>query len=471
MLNTRNYHIILTMFIILEKIKMYCNICIRFFGVIMESKLILEILEYIILVTFNFIIPKIFLPRIIENKFVNRFNVILIILIGILSWKIYIINRILVVILYYYNFRHKFNKSIGISLFFTFHIFLAYETLKFFINSIFFRVIIKFNLYPLVYLILECLLVIFTVFVSMLILKWIKFYDEFLNIEIKNKTVKFINYMFVLFIILRMVAIYLISIKKIYIFEFDTTISLMLLILYLSLIIYLYNKQQIYLYNERIDSRIKENIILNEYITEINKLYNNIRGIRHDFAAIISSIEPALEREDINEIKDIYNKIYKKANNRLNIKKYSLFDLENIKDIIVRNILIEKLILCKSKKINMNINVLGDVYEVDIPMLEKTRLLNILLDNAIEAAENTENPTLNIGILSNNNYTEFIIENTFVNNIDINKIWEQNYSTKGRERGIGLNIISSILEDITNIDIETSIEDNNFIQRIKIWKI
>lgn len=64
----------------------------------------------------------------------------------------------------------------------------------------------------------------------------------------------------------------------------------------------------------------------------------------------------------------------------------------------------------------------------------------------------------------------FIIEisNYFEGNLDVEKIYNKGYSTKGKGHGYGLTLVKNIIEQNKNIINENKIEKNIFTQIIKI---
>ena len=62
------------------------------------------------------------------------------------------------------------------------------------------------------------------------------------------------------------------------------------------------------------------------------------------------------------------------------------------------------------------------------------------------------------------------VKNTLYHEIDLSKIWESGYSTKGKERGIGLTSYKRILDGYDNILSAASVQDGEFIQEMKIME-
>lgn len=104
-------------------------------------------------------------------------------------------------------------------------------------------------------------------------------------------------------------------------------------------------------------------------------------------------------------------------------------------------------------------------------MLDTVRLLTILLDNALEETQQTNNPHISVALVHEHHHTTVIIQNTRQQRkIDQRKIWEQGYSTKGENHGNGLSILLNIIHTLENVEIETRIDKKAFTQTLIFQK-
>ena len=71
-------------------------------------------------------------------------------------------------------------------------------------------------------------------------------------------------------------------------------------------------------------------------------------------------------------------------------------------------------------------------------------------------------------ISSQNGYTTFRVKNTLYTSLDFHKVGTPGYSTKGKDRGIGLDNYKKILGRYEKTLPLTTIQDGYFIQEIKI---
>jgi two-component system sensor histidine kinase AgrC len=127
---------------------------------------------------------------------------------------------------------------------------------------------------------------------------------------------------------------------------------------------------------------------------------------------------------------------------------------------------------------NFNINVFLNISNKVIPKLEKIdsknfaklcKILGIVLDNAKEASENSEDKNIAIDIYKENKKIVIYVENSTKNDVEISKIYEKNYSTKGKDRGLGLYIAKEIVNNSVIFELEQFInESKNFVSIITI---
>lgn len=99
------------------------------------------------------------------------------------------------------------------------------------------------------------------------------------------------------------------------------------------------------------------------------------------------------------------------------------------------------------------------------------RLIGVYLDNAIDASEKSEDKKLGIEIYLIKENIKIIITNTFSNDVDLSKIGKERYTTKGKNHGHGLLLVSSIIRNNNNRFIaKTKVDQNLYIQELTINK-
>ena len=96
------------------------------------------------------------------------------------------------------------------------------------------------------------------------------------------------------------------------------------------------------------------------------------------------------------------------------------------------------------------------------------KILGILLDNAIEACEESDDKEILIDIYNEEKMTNIYIENTYRGKINIDEINKKGYSTKGKNRGLGLNIVNLLIKKNNYLDLKQYIYKDRFISNLII---
>lgn len=113
--------------------------------------------------------------------------------------------------------------------------------------------------------------------------------------------------------------------------------------------------------------------------------------------------------------------------------------------------------------------------DMGIPEFKLIEMMGILLDNAIEelSSESIADRVLVIELMVEDNIMKFAVSNSYENNnnLDVSKIFENGYSSKGNGRGIGLSKLKHMMKD-NNGEIAVSQEVFENIPVLKIeWLI
>ena len=413
------------------------------------------------------VLPRMVISLKVDKIFKKKLNWFYLFLLIILTIPYVSLESVAVILFYFLIFFIELKKDKRVSLFYALYLFLTYDSIRFFFGSVLDRVS---NVYEMSILRAHverffetflCLLI------ALIIMNYIKLNRELLELKEFFHYVNKAIFIFSVLSVTRVSGVALKVLKNPFIREYDLVISLFVFMFYLLTILYLRERQKRYLENENLKEKENENRSLNQMVTELSSLYDEIRGFRHDFGGIIASLEPAIEESNIPEIKSIYENVLIKMNKGLKKSDYSVFNANRIKDIAIKNVLMQKMIQAKNEKIPFKLEIMGDIPKVSVPMLDTIRILNILCDNALEAAEKSDEPNVTVAVSSDKGITSLVIENTREKkHIDQNEIWEKGYSTKGSNRGIGLYTVSKLLLEYESIEIRTVITENSFTQKL-----
>lgn len=206
----------------------------------------------------------------------------------------------------------------------------------------------------------------------------------------------------------------------------------------------------------------------NDYMHSLEQVNKDMQKFRHDYLNILTTISGYIAIEDMEQLKNYFNEKIVKMENETLQKNLLLKELSNLKIIELKGLLTTKLILSIEKNINIHIEVPEEINIIPIDIIDYSRIIGILIDNAIEASEKSTEPIINIVFFQTSDATFFVIENSFEVQVDISRIYEEGFSTKQENRGYGLNNVMDIKKNYPNLMLNTSIEDNLFVQELEL---
>lgn len=252
---------------------------------------------------------------------------------------------------------------------------------------------------------------------------------------------------------------YKIGMSKFIFYDIFITLAMILLMVY-----GMYNKRQSILSKMNI-AKLEES---NKNLLELN---DNVRCFKHDFNNIIQAIDGYIVLKDMNALQKYFNKLVKECNhmNIIDILSKQLTD-----NPAIYGILLNKYKIATENNIQMNIDIFVSLNNFGDKAYTISRMLGILLDNALEATNECENKIINIQFIKeeNKNRSLIIIENTYENkDVDTNKIFDKHYTTKKDKgnTGLGLWKIRDILRKDTSLDLFTTKDDIMFKQQLEIY--
>lgn len=206
-----------------------------------------------------------------------------------------------------------------------------------------------------------------------------------------------------------------------------------------------------------------------EYNNTLRILHDNVRGFKHDFDNIVTTIGGYIKTEDIEGLKKYYSQL---EDDCQRVNNLYILNPDVVKNDGIYNLLTKKYYEAESKDIKVTITFLLDLSTLNMKIYEFARILGILLDNAIEASSECEEKALNITFKNDTkNYRQLLtIENTYnTPDIDTEKIFEKGISEKENHTGLGLWEVRKLVKKNNNVNIFTSKNDKYFIQQLEIY--
>ncbi|SNT06906.1 two-component system, AgrA family, sensor histidine kinase AgrC [Anaerovirgula multivorans] len=197
----------------------------------------------------------------------------------------------------------------------------------------------------------------------------------------------------------------------------------------------------------RIKEQQKMIYIHEKYMPFLKDMVHEVRQKQHDFKNHLNALYGLAQIEDDQQAKK-------------EIKQYldtviegikSTDQLLNIKEPILTAIIYSKKFLAKEKGISFNIEFQGEIPQYPLEKHELVELLGNLLDNAIEAAEDSsvERAKIFLTLGKEENYSMIEVKNTggSIQQKHMDRMFERGFSTKkGKHQGYGLYNVKQIVD-------------------------
>lgn len=267
-------------------------------------------------------------------------------------------------------------------------------------------------------------------------------------------------------ITLVMLAIFFYNLIKTFEFNNNIITYLVIIVMLICILLYLF-KQKIE--NEKISKKYDELLdVMKSYESDIEEQRTLRHETKNEFATIKCKLQDKEDNKTIIEYIDSVIGEKEKAGST----KYSKF--KYLPSNGLKGFFYYKFIEDEKKGINVSINIskqiensfLKDIETKDFKDL--ARIIGVYLDNAIEASSTSEDKKLGIEMYLIKEKIEIIITNTFNNEINLDKIGKESFSTKGKHRGHGLLLVNKILSENNMFEAKNEIRGNIYIQSLKI---
>ncbi len=205
------------------------------------------------------------------------------------------------------------------------------------------------------------------------------------------------------------------------------------------------------------------------YNKTLEIMYDNTRAFKHDFGNIMQGIGGYIVNNDMEGLQQYYSQLSSDCNH---INNLSNLNPEKINNSAIFNVLAEKYHKADAKNIKITLESSLDFSNLQMKIYEFTRILGILMDNAIEATSECKDKIIHVyfGDSTDKQMQLVIIENTYMNKeINTETIFQKGYSTKSGNSGLGLWEVRQLLSKNHNLNLFTSKTSDFFRQQLEIY--
>ncbi len=204
------------------------------------------------------------------------------------------------------------------------------------------------------------------------------------------------------------------------------------------------------------------------YEQDLETIRREVRAFRHDYKNLLAGLSQQAGEGELEGLRHTLSELDAGFDLRLGRKIQASTQIGNLQIPEVRSLLLSKLAVMREKGVECRLEALYPVTDVDMDVWDLVCCLGILIDNAVEAALDTERPWVEIVLLAQDRRVFLRVSNPYTNDIEPRNMWNDGWSTKGAGRGLGLPSYQRILEGHPNASPCTSWEDGVFVQELTV---
>lgn len=208
-----------------------------------------------------------------------------------------------------------------------------------------------------------------------------------------------------------------------------------------------------------------------KYTLQIEKINHEMRKFRHDYVNILSTMSDFIREGDMEGLNQYFHEEILPMQDSMQMNAIKINGIENLKVREIKGLLTTKILQAQEKNIRISIEVPETIEKIEMPIINLSRVIGILLDNAIEASEKiVDDPLIRIAFIKNeDDSVMFIVMNKCDTDMPrVHTLFQENFSTKGKNRGLGLSTLKELTDTTSNVLLDTTIDNNYFIQKVEI---
>lgn len=208
-----------------------------------------------------------------------------------------------------------------------------------------------------------------------------------------------------------------------------------------------------------------------DYSDITNGLLEDYRVISHEQKNQLLVIRSMLDDNSSQELVDYVDGLLDK---KVGFKYEWIGELNHLPLSGLKGLINYKLIEAHTLDININISISKDVNNSNLNSLSTTQkdelysIMGVYLDNAIQAAKESNKKEVSLEIYKENEKIVIIIANTYNGKIEMEKLDNYGYTTKGKNHGVGLHLVKKIIENEVIYSQLRSLFEDYYVQKLII---
>ncbi|MCI2899528.1 quorum-sensing sensor histidine kinase AgrC [Staphylococcus hominis] len=206
-----------------------------------------------------------------------------------------------------------------------------------------------------------------------------------------------------------------------------------------------------------------------EYTLQIESINNEMRKFRHDYVNILTTMSEYIRENDMDGLKTYFNDNIVPMKDNLQMNSIKINGTDNLKVRAIKGLVTTKILQAQEKNIPISIEVPELIDHIEMNTVDLSRIIGIIIDNAIEASEELEDALIRIAFINVETSVMFIVMNKCKEDMPkIHELFQDSFSTKGDNRGLGLTTLKDITDTTENVLLDTTIENGYFVQKVEI---
>lgn len=209
--------------------------------------------------------------------------------------------------------------------------------------------------------------------------------------------------------------------------------------------------------------------MMNAYTTDVEKNYQELRKFRHDYKNMLLGLKASENESGVNQ--EYLDQMIAYSYQMIDTSVMRFSGISHLKIASIKSLIITKLLQAEQAGLIVNFECLVPIDMINMDEVKLIRILGILVDNATEAASDSQNKFLTILFIDSSDTIEISIENSYKGKLpSIAKMSKEGFSSKGKDRGLGLANVQEILSTARQADVTYFADNGLFVSTITIKK-